>query len=999
MTSKETFKYKRGRGSSSSGRGNGSRGGRGNGGRGGRGNWNRGGGSPGGYVRQGSARVDLRILSWNVHGLSRGKLEDSDFINQFDKGDIIFIYETWADKDSQLDISGFQCINLYRKFQNRRAKRCSGGVAVYIRNEVSNGVKLIKSVHDSIVWLKLDRDFFENEDDIYVAGAYIWVENSPAYNVVNCDFFELLQTDITQFQDIGKVVICGDLNARVGQTRSDYIVYDRVVDYIDNGDYIPDNPPPRASMDSSTNSHGLKLIDLCRSTSMRIVNGRLHSDLSGSFTYANRMGSSVIDYLLVHENDFYIINDFRVGHFNEWSDHAPLLYEVRCGSLEMGQNEENSGNCNKFVWNDLLKDTFRKNLISKLPELNNLMQNVDPSSNESLNSTTNSFTDIIRGAADPLFSREQKSKSNVMYQNPNKLCKKADWFDDECVTAKLAYKTALYQFNRCKNSLNRVSMCTAKESYKRLIRKKKRKSELIKLRQIENLRNSKPRDFWKLFTSKKTKQSNINLNDFYKYFSQLNDDLSGTTVPEAEEFCASGADSCDDPSFEELDIAITFEEIETVIKALKRSKSSGLDGLLNEYFMESYDIIGGHLVDLFNAILNSGHFPDSWSVGILVPLHKKGDFQDPNNYRGITLVSCLAKIFTGVLNSRMSKWVENNDVISDSQFGFRSGRSTVDAIFVLNAVVQKILNEKGRLYCAFIDLKKAFDSIYLNGLWYKLSKLGVDGKLFNIVRNMYNCVKTCVQGCNTYSEFFECAVGLRQGEVMSPMLFSLFIEDLELFLQNEPACGLSIDDITFILMLFADDMVIFGSTPQDLQNSLDMLKSYCDKWSLTVNTSKTKIMVFRKRGSTRQNEKWTYGGDEIDIVNDFNYLGTVFNYTGNFALNQEYLAGKGLKALNVLIAKIKQFQFKPKTVCQLFDAFVGSTLSYASEVWGNTKSKEVERIHLKFCKQLLHVKTSTCNMAVYGELGRYPLYVNRYTRMIKYWCKIIQSDNIIIRVL
>ena len=83
--------------------------------------------------------------------------------------------------------------------------------------------------------------------------------------------------------------------------------------------------------------------------------------------------------------------------------------------------------------------------------------------------------------------------------------------------------------------------------------------------------------------------------------------------------------------------------------------------------------------------------------------------------------------------------------------------------------------------------------IYLNGLWYKLSKLGVGGKMFNIVRNMYKRVNTCVQGCNTCSDFFECAVGLRQGEVMSPMLFAFFIEDLELFLQNKPECGLSID--------------------------------------------------------------------------------------------------------------------------------------------------------------------------------------------------------------
>ena len=161
------------------------------------------------------------------------------------------------------------------------------------------------------------------------------------------------------------------------------------------------------------------------------------------------------------------------------------------------------------------------------------------------------------------------------------------------------------------------------------------------------------------------------------------------------------------------------------------------------------------------------------------------------------------------------------------------------------------MNEKGRLYCAFIDFKKAFDSVYLNGLWFKLYKLGINGKLLTIIRDMYNNVKTCVRNCNSLSDFFECAVGLKQGEVISPLLFSLFIEDLELFLQGDLSSGLCLDDITFILMLFADDMVILGKDANDLQKSLNLLDVYCSRWGFQVNTDKTKIVVFRKRGGYR----------------------------------------------------------------------------------------------------------------------------------------------------
>ena len=99
--------------------------------------------------------------------------------------------------------------------------------------------------------------------------------------------------------------------------------------------------------------------------------------------------------------------------------------------------------------------------------------------------------------------------------------------------------------------------------------------------------------------------------------------------------------------------------------------------------------------------------------------------------------------------------------------------------------------------------------------------------MLRVIKDMYNKVKTCVRGCNSYSDCFDCAVGLKQREVISPILFSLFIEDLELFLQEDPTCGLSLDEITFILMLFADDMVILGKDRNDLQRSLDLLNSYC----------------------------------------------------------------------------------------------------------------------------------------------------------------------------
>ena len=253
------------------------------------------------------------------------------------------------------------------------------------------------------------------------------------------------------------------------------------------------------------------------------------------------------------------------------------------------------------------------------------------------------------------------------------------------------------------------------------------------------------------FKNKGSKAGNISDEEFFVYSNNLhnNDDLEN---PYIEDMCTKIDYMNDDCIYEELDTRISHEEIR---KSLKRNKAHARDNLLNEYFIETIDILVGHIAIVFNAILDSGFFPDIWSEGTIIPLFKKNDINNVNNYRGITLISCFSKKFTGVLNNRISKWVEENNIVSDSQFGFRKNNSTVDAIFILNAVINRVLNNKGRLYCAFIDLKSAFDKVIRNALWYKIHRFGI-AKLLRIIRNIYSNIKSCVRNCHTYSDFLMC---------------------------------------------------------------------------------------------------------------------------------------------------------------------------------------------------------------------------------------------------
>ena len=153
---------------------------------------------------------------------------------------------------------------------------------------------------------------------------------------------------------------------------------------------------------------------------------------------------------------------------------------------------------------------------------------------------------------------------------------------------------------------------------------------------------------------------------------------------------------------------------------MKSGKSSGNDGLISEMFSACPDVFAPILKTLFNYIYSSGIYPDSWSECLVVAVPKSGDLSDPNNYRPIVLISVLSKLYTTILTNRLLSWSEEEDILIDNQFGFRPGKSTVDAIFILFGIISHTLQNKQKLYCSFVDFRKAFDKISRRILIYKL---------------------------------------------------------------------------------------------------------------------------------------------------------------------------------------------------------------------------------------------------------------------------------------
>ena len=195
-------------------------------------------------------------------------------------------------------------------------------------------------------------------------------------------------------------------------------------------------------------------------------------------------------------------------------------------------------------------------------------------------------------------------------------------------------------------------------------------------------------------------------------------------------------------------------------------------------------------------------------------MHKKGDTNKPENYRGITLLSTLGKLFTRILNNRLNNWAEKYNVYIEAQAGFRKHMGTTDNIYILNGILTNLLNENKKLYVAFVDFSKAFDYVVRDILWYKLIKLGVRGNILEVIKSIYQNVKSRLKYDNKLSEPYTCFLGVAQGECLSPFLFSMYLNDIEeTFLLNGYQ-GINMGMLKLCLLLYADDIVIFSSYPK-----------------------------------------------------------------------------------------------------------------------------------------------------------------------------------------
>ena len=861
-----------------------------------------------------------------------------------------------------------------------------------------------------MLWIKIKKNNTNLDKDLYLAAIYNSPNNSSYNKKETTHFFDILQDKMTEFSPTDYIIIGGDFNSRTG-TLTDYATdHEKDSNFLNlPNDYELDKfTRTRNNQDIHTNSYGEKLIDFTISTKMRILNGRTIGDFIGKFTYIGHRGVSVIDYVLASENFLLknYIHSFTVEDLTEISDHRPITLQLKYKinvinnpTIEqtlfskpkrfqiknfLSYREELNNEMNPQTINQLIKKIENSNKISDIDDI--ILQ------------TTKFYTKSIK----PNIKSNQRKKKNQI--KPKKI--KQFWYDTEC-------KILKRQLNHLNKSVNRNPTDQTKRNnffnlqkrYKKLLKHKRRTYEEGIINKMENLYYQNKDDFWKIL---KSMRRNDSTNEDIIPIDKLNNHFKKLYNKEAYyEYPEQGTElPTQTQIFDTLNENIKDDEVKEAIKHLKSKKSPGYDQITNE-MIKCTNSPGIELITkIFNKILNMGYFPQEWNYGLIRVIHKGLDTHDINNYRGITLNSCLGKLFCSILYNRLDPLLEKENIYCKEQAGFRKNYRTSDHIFLLRSIIKEHISQNKILYTCFVDFSKAFDSICRKALIDKIHKLGINGKFLLMIKSIYDTTTNSIIYKDYIGETFTSNTGVKQGDTLSTILFNLYINDIPNTITSAENDPISLGYTTPLSCLkYADDLVIMSTSKDGLQKCLNKLESYCDKWKLEINTKKTKIILFNKQGSLIKKHKFTFKQKNIENVREYKYLGFIFSCSNSTNAGISNLINQGKKAwfsIQYYISRSKHRNID--TYLNLFDSLIKPILLYGCEAWADSvktdgdisnllQRNKLEKFHIKICKQILAVSRKTTNISVLLELGRYPITTYMKHQTIKYFLRFPQLNN------
>ena len=829
------------------------------------------------------------IGTWNVRSLVQpGKLacviQEMNRMNV----DIMGISETFW-KEAGEFITNIPTVNETFKVIYSGGDNSRRGVAVILKENIAKSLMYYIPISERILALKL-RDKF---NDILIIQVYAPTEDTDRTEVEHFyDEVEKVIKENKKFRD--KVIITGDFNAKVGSQSVK-------------------NTTGKFGL-GVRNENGEKLIEFCKKHGLSITNTFFEQKETSRYTWTSPDGKTKnqIDYIIVN-------NRFRNSIKNSksrpgadcGSDHNPVIIRTETKLKKIRRK------FSKKKWNvSTLKQKENALQFQRKIEESVKINIEDPNENwENLKS-------CISTVADQVCKNDKQEM-------------KQEWMTIE-ILKKMEYraKVKLEDGNTQSDRYKKINKEIMKDC-----RKAKECYYQAKCEELERLdRMHSPALFKKLKEMKK-KQHRIKLGIKDKNGNLIQDeDLISERWEEYIEKELYNDNRGDKPVMQNIErdfVQIEEIEIREIIKNLTRDKAPGEDGIHAEFLQNLGEKGIRILTNIINKIYQQGELPPDFVNNIFIPIPKVNKAMECSDHRTISLISHAAKILLVIIKNRITPIIERQ--LSETQLGFRKGRGTREAIYNLRVLSERLIEKKKEVHICFIDYTKAFDRVNHEKLIQIMQKANIPKHEIRLIVNLYWEQTAVIRTNNGMSNKVKIRRGIRQGCILSPILFNLYSEFL-IREAIEEEKGIQVNGVNINNIRFADDTAIISDNEVDLQNLINRITTTCKEYGMALNVKKTKVMVITKGDSVNSNI--IVDGEQLEQVEKYKYLGSWI--TENCSCEEEVKSRIG-KAKNDFW-NCKEFlrsNLNMKLKIRLLQCYIFSIVSYASETW--TFNKNIRR--------------------------------------------------------
>ena len=636
------------------------------------------------------------------------KLKCPDFVSLINEYEIVGIQESKTDDLDIVDIPG------YKVFLNNRScssRYRSGGIALVVKDSIGHIVKVDHQMSSKLVLffslLNVINDNGQSED---LKCGIVYVPPQGSKYASDDTFQELREEFFRYCIDNKNMLIFGDFNARTGEL-SDYVKVDACLSNL-NGfeDVYNENtqmfeflnmyniPLERKSLDKIANTYGHALLDMCKNNDLFILNGRIGED--GVKTKLTCKDKSTVDYSLSSGQLFRYYSEFQVNDF------ANLFSDAHCGlslciniNLDNVQAQPNTVNYPKAkLWNSEKSELFTENLdITKVMKIEMKLDQILEKSSviyDDINDITSDIANLFETTSIKTFGFKKNNNKPI-----DKYSNFKPWFNKDCINARHIYHKTRKMYNKYKSEYYKNLLKAVSKNYKHTLNKHKKQFQNLKIEKLRRIKNANPKEYWKIINStKKPNSIKATLHDLYSFYKETNTNISNeserTDINEDTEYLNNETINTN-----EINQPITGDEIKMAAKSMKNNKAGGVDNIVNEHLKSTVNTMLPIYVKLFNLIFDTSLITETWTLGQIKPIYKnKGDPKQPENYRPITLLSSFGKLFTSIINKRLTTFAENHNTIGSSQAGFRKNYSTADNLFTLKSLIDIVQSSKKMLF-------------------------------------------------------------------------------------------------------------------------------------------------------------------------------------------------------------------------------------------------------------------------------------------------------------